>query len=226
MTHVAIDGGRVHVTSDAPLAAPATSAGRYVVDGVIREITTQGTGFFDVLVAAEGLAPTEDYQVRGGALRLGRTVHVDPATGSERVDTTAVWDAGDGSLALTTSDLDTEQVLALLDRLDLRPGPEGLAVLPAGGIGWHDAPQLVKELPGIGLLEVLPLSAEVSGSLPSWPGTPVAGGELYRDEVAPGVPFVVLVTETARVNVLPDDDGIEAATAGATELLVEWERAS
>lgn len=224
ITHVAIDAGRVTITSGADLSAIATSAGRYSVDGIVREVTTQPAGFFPVLAAAEGLEPTEEYQYRGGILRLGRAVHADPVSGTQRVDTTAVWDTGGASLAVTTSDLTTDTLLALLDRFDLRPAPEGLAVLPANGLTWYDAPQLVKELPGLGLLEIVPLSNDTAGSLPSWPGTGVAGGELYRDELAPGVPYLVLVTETARVNVLPDEGAIEAATEGASGLTVEWVR--
>ncbi len=224
ITHIAVDAARVTITSDADLRAIATSAGRFLVDGVVREVTTQPAGFFDVLVAAEGLTPTEEYQLAGGTLRLARAVHADPVSGTQRTDTTAVWEAQGSSLALTTSDLDTEGVLGVLERLELVPSPEGLAVLPGAGVSWYDAPQLVKELPGLGLLEITPLSGDTAGSLPSWPGTPVAGGELYGDELAPGVPYVVLVTETARVNVLPDEGAVEAAAAGAASLLVEWER--
>lgn len=222
--HLAIDASRVSITATADLSRIATSAGRFTVDGIVREVTTQPAGFFDLLVTAEGLRPTEEYQYRGGTLRLGQTIHRDAWSRSRRTDTTAVWEAGGWSTAVTGADLDAGTVLTLLDRLDLRPGPEGLAVLPGGGIAWYDAPQLVKEVPGVGLLEVLPLSADTARSLPSWPGTPVAGGELYRDEMAPGVPYLVLVTETALVNVLPDEGGIEAATEGASALSVEWER--
>lgn len=224
ITHRAIDGGRVTITSGADLRSTATSAGRYSVDGVVREVTTQPAGFFAVLIQAEGLEPTEEYQYRGGTLRLGRAAHPDPVSGTHRVDTTAVWETGAVSMAITTNDLDTEALLAVLDRLELQPDPEGLAVLPGAGVTWYDAPQLVKELPGIGLLEVVPLSNETAGALPSWPGTPAAGGELYQDELAPGAPYVVLVTETARVNVLPDTGAIEAAAEGAADLQVEWVR--
>lgn len=224
ITHLAIDAGRVTITSGADLRATATSAGRYSIDGIVREVTTQPAGFFTVLVGAEGLEPTEEYQYRGGTLRLGRAEHPDAVSGTHRVDTTAVWESGAVSMAITTNDLTTEALLAVLDRFDLQPAPEGLAVLPGAGVTWYDAPQLVKELPGIGLLEVVPLSNETAGALPSWPGTPAAGGELYRDELAPGTPYLVLVTETARVNVLPDTGAIEAATAGAADLLVEWAR--
>lgn len=223
-THLAIDASRVSISSAADLRAVATSAGRYSVDGIVREVTTQPAGFFPLLARAEGFEPTEEYQYRGATLHLGRAVHADPVSGTRRVDTAAVWDDGSVSMALIASDLTTEALLALLDRFDLQPHPEGLAVLPGRGVAWYDAPQLVKELPGVGLLEITPLANDTAGALPSWPGTPVTGGELYRDELAPGVPYVVLVTETARVNVLPDDGGTEAAAAGAAALRVDWIR--
>ena len=148
ITHIAVDAARVTITSDADLRAIATSAGRFLVDGVVREVTTQPAGFFDVLVAsesmeqaaplvaAEGLTPTEEYQLAGGTLRLARAVHADPVSGTQRTDTTAVWEAQGSSLALTTSDLDTEGVLGVLERLELVPSPEGLAVLPGAGVSW------------------------------------------------------------------------------------------
>ncbi len=222
--HLAIDGSTVTITSSADLGAIATTAGRFTVDGIVREITTQPAGLFDALVAAEGVAPTEEYQYRGGTLRIGRAVHADPVSGTTRTDTTAVWESAGVSLALTSSDLTTTAQLALLDRFDLQPGPTGLAVLPGSGVGWYDAPQLVKELPGVGLLEITPLSNDTAGALPSWPGTPAQGGELYQDQLAPGAPYVVLVTETARVNVLPDTGAIDAAADAAALLEVEWVR--
>lgn len=222
--HLAIDGSTVTLTSGADLTAPATSIGRYTIDGIVREITTQPGVFFDVLVAAEGVRPTEEYQYRDGTLRIGQTTHPDPTTGIERLDNTAVWESAGVSLAITTIDLSTEALLGVLDRFDLTPGTGGLAVTPRAGPAWYDAPGLVKELPGIGLCEVFPLSNDIAGGLPSWPGTAVAGGDLYQDEMAPGAPYVVLITETARVNVLPDTGAIEAAVEGASTLRVDWAR--
>lgn len=223
--HIAIDGSTVTITTDAALTAPATSAGRYTIDGIVREVTTQPAGFFDLLVASEGLRATEEYQYRGGSLRIGQAFHPDPVIATERLDRTAVWESAGTSLALTASDLSTERLIGVLDRFRLRAAPEGLAVTPRrSSVTWYDAPLLVKELPGIGLCEVYPLSGDIAAGLPSWPGTPAGGGELYQDQLAPNAPYVVLITETARVNVLPDEGGIEAATEGAGALRVDWAR--
>ena len=222
--HIAIDGSVVTLTSGADLSAPTTSAGRFMIDGIVREVTTQPVGLFDALVGTDAMRPSEEYRYRGGTLRIGQANHPDPVVGTERIDTSAVWESSGVSLALTTSDLSSERIIAVLDRFDLKPAPKGLAVLPRSGVTWYDAPQVVKELPGVGLCEIFPLSNDIATGLPSWPGTPVAGGELYQDRLAPDAPYVVLITETARVNVLPDTDGIEAASQGAAALQVEWER--
>ena len=83
----------------------------------------------------------------------------------------------------------------------------------------------MKELPGIGLAEVAPLVPEVVNTLPRWAGTPVEGGELYRDEARPGAPVLVLVSDTSATTLLLDGGGAEADTATdlTAGLVVTWE---
>ncbi len=129
----------------------------------------------------------------------------------------------DRALLLLETAAPADSLIAVLDTLTLTESDTGLAVeadelVPA-------TTKLVKELPGIGLAEVAPLVPEVVATLPRWAGTPVEGGELYRDEARPGAPVLVLVSDTSSTTLLLDGGGPEADTATelTAGLTITWE---
>jgi hypothetical protein len=216
--HVAADGSRVDFDGPVDLTSVATSSVRYQDIGFVRELTTAP------VAAADSLPFTveEQYAYAGGEVRIGRRSETDPSIRSQRLEAAAIWRGAAHALVVIEVGGTPEGLLAVLDSLQLDEQPEGLAI---------DAPQLlpattklVKELPGIGLAEVAPLVPEVADALPSWAGTEVAGGELYRDEARPGAPVLLLVGPTTSTTLLLDGGSTEAdaATGLAAALTVTW----
>lgn len=216
--HRAVDGSTVTFDGPVDVSAVATSNVRYQDVEALREVTTGPLAAVDALP----ITIDEEYAHAGGEVRIGHRTETDPAVRSHRRDTFAVWRGQSHGLFVMATAAPADALLALLDTMTIDEAPEGIAVeapqlLPA-------TTKLVKELPGIGLAEVAPLVPEVAGSLPRWAGTPVEGGELYRDEARPGAPVLVLVGDTASTTLLLDGGGPEADTATdlSTQLTVTW----
>ncbi len=65
---------------------------------------------------------------------------------------------------------------------------------------------VIKQVPGLGLLDMTPLTAERARQLPSWRGLRTGAGELFRDTLSDGKPYFVLAAADAWVTVLPLPD--------------------
>lgn len=217
-THTAVDGSTVVLDGPGDLAAPVTSSIRYEDLGIVRELTTAPVTAMDALP----FVIDEEYAHGGGTLRIGHRDEADPAIGSHRRDTFAVWRGTTHALLVVEAEASSAALIAVFDRLTLTERPSGLAVEADGLV--PATTRLVKEIPGVGLAEVAPLVPEVAQSLPRWAGTEVAGGELYRDEARPGAPVLVLVGDTTSTTLLLDGDGREAdaAVTLAAQLVVTW----
>lgn len=218
-THTAIDGSTVVLEGDTDLTRPVTSSVRLQADGILRELTSAPAP----ALAELAFTPVEEYAHAGGTLRIGERLHVDPALRSRRRDRAALWSGRRYGVVLVQAEATTEELLGVLGGLVLTETDAGVAVTGPGILG--PTTRLVKELPGVGLAEVAPLVPEVAQGLPRWAGSPVEGGELYRDEARPGVPVLVLVGTSAATTVLLDAaDGAEAdtATTGVAGLTVTW----
>jgi hypothetical protein len=218
-THTAIDGSTVTFDGPIDVTAPATSSVRYQDVALVRELTTAPVTAVDALP----IVVDEEYAYAGGTLRIGHRDETDPSISSTRRDTFAVWRGAHHALLLLETAAPADSLIAVLDTLTLTESDTGLAVeadelVPA-------TTKLVKELPGIGLAEVAPLVPEVVDTLPRWAGTPVEGGELYRDEARPGAPVLVLVSDTSSTTLLLDGGGPEADTATelTAGLTITWE---
>ncbi len=218
-THTAIDGSTVVIEGDLDLTRAVTSSVHLQTDGTLRELTSAPADALDDL----GFTVVETYTHAGGSLRIGERLQVDSTLRSRRRDRAALWSGRHHGVVLVQSEATTEELLAVLDGLALTETDTGVAVSGPGVLGATT--RLVKELPGVGLAEVAPLVPEVAQGLPRWSGSPVEGGELYRDEARPGVPVLVLVGDSAATTVLLDATaGTEADAAVTTvaALLVEW----
>jgi len=218
-THTAIDGSSVVLEGDTDRGRPVTSSVRLQRDGLLRELTSAPVAALDEL----GFTVVESYAHAGGTLRIGERRQVDTTQRSSRVDRAALWGGRHHGVVLVQAEAPTEELLGVLDTLTITETATGVAVAGPGVVG--PSTRLVKELPGVGLAEVAPLVPEVAQGLPRWSGTPVDGGELYRDEARPGVPVLVLVGESAATTVLLDHaDGTEAdtATTRVADLTVTW----
>ena len=226
--HKAIDGGTVTIDGPVDLRAPFTSSGRLLDGAIVRELTTAPPGTADAFSAEATFAgaAVEEYDIQGGRLRVLARAHRDPRTGSVRIQVAGIWEGAHHALVLHDTDVDATAVIDRLTGLDLEDDEAGLRVVADGGRPWYDPARLVKELPGLGLAEIQPLTRTAERELPPFAGTETDGGELYRDETIQGTPTLLLVNDTAVTRLTLDEAASpDDAATSASGLVVTWEAA-
>lgn len=124
----------------------------------------------------------EEYEYGGGRLRVGYTEQMD-GVGLYRTRL-GVWEGARWSLSAHLSGTSTTaDLLALLDAFQIAEHDEGPALAPRDKeTSLAEAPSVLKQLPGVGLVTVEPMTREVARALPRWQGRAVRGGELFRDD--------------------------------------------
>jgi hypothetical protein len=226
LTYTAIDGSQAALrmpgaSGDAPASCTAIAQiGRRRLD-LASGVRTHGQRRASLV----GVALDEEYEYRGGRLRVGAR-ESRTARGVLDQVRTAVWEGRQRSFsfhlngATTTSD-----VLAVLDGLQIDETPDGITIREASGVPLRfvDGPSVLKPLAGTGIIEVGPLTSRIARWLPRWAGTHVPGGELFvSDPRGPRMHFM-LVASTAFASLVPmrsaDPDAIADRLAST---IVSW----
>jgi hypothetical protein len=96
-------------------------------------------------------------------------------------------------------------LLAVLRTLRIEEYDDGLTLRPTARVGAEFAAPatVLKEVPGLGLLEMAPLTKQRAGQLPSWRGLQTQAGELFRDALTDGKPYFLLATADAWLSLVP-----------------------
>jgi hypothetical protein len=99
----------------------------------------------------------------------------------------------------------TADLLAVLRTLQITEHHDGLTVRPDARTGGRFAAPatVIKQVPGLGLLDMAPLTTERKRELPSWRGMRTRAGELFRDKLSDGKPYFVVAAADTWVTVLP-----------------------
>jgi hypothetical protein len=199
VTHVAIDGSTV--TIDATAFNPdfhASSVGIYTINGHWQEFTTSYRDFGAAVAADLSLSLGESYTLQGGRLRLGTTsVHFpDMGKGVRQTDLLhlAVWEGRRFSVHTHRYNGKAHDLIDVFDRFDLLEDAGGIHLQPRdpGQVRFAREPSLLREVPGVGVLQIRPMTPQVARTVPPWRGTAVAGGELFVGR-RPGNLHLVLV---------------------------------
>lgn len=166
---------------------------------------------------------TGEYTLLGHTLRVRESVdNLDLGAAAVRYDN--LWQADTGTLTVSTHDRHDEG-LDLLSALSPQDTPLGVKVTAQGGIQVASPPTVLLETQPLGLLQISPLTPAGLAMLPDWQGTTVAGGELFAANISRTVPYLMLITKSARVDILLfDRDDLDAAATLASELQVDWTR--
>ncbi|MFC6929964.1 hypothetical protein ACFQHO_06185 [Actinomadura yumaensis] len=111
--------------------------------------------------------------------------------------------------------------VAFFGSLRLSEHEDGVVAVPKGRARRPEPAELVKEVPGVGLLEITALNGQTRKRLPSWRGAPVAGGELFQDAVEGQGPYFLLALESLLVTVLPEEHRVREVPGRLAGLAVE-----
>jgi hypothetical protein len=217
--HAALDGSRVSFTAEADLSTPMTAFGFVRPRGWRRSqpLNVFPAGKSERMLAALPEAHPEieytllgEVETKGGVLRKAR-VRRPVVTGGHREFIYGVWE---GSVASITTSVrgDESDMEDLFERLRFREIATGVAV--ESPVDETIRPlRCLKEV-GATLLEVRPLSRQVTRTLPRQPGHRVENGEVFRRTEASR--DVLLVTPTAAVYASPlgrSDEHVELAAS-------------
>jgi hypothetical protein len=232
--HLALDGSLVEISSPAhsDLDFPASSIAVFSVDGVGREFTASHVGFGADVAEYYGMTLDESYSMQGGTLRLGATTQVWPELNDAgdhitRLLRLGVWEGVRYSVHAALVGGTSNDLVRLFSHFTIVETPRGITLEPvSSSVTRHvHEPSLLKEVEGIGLLDIVALTTSESQRLPRWRGTQVTGGELFTDQPETGARYYVLVSRTSRTLVLPGGDCDHSAVlAGLAHLRVDWQR--
>ena len=213
VSHQAVDGGRFRLSGPFDFGTPFTSTVEMTIAGRRQEFTAGPVGLADDVARALGVgAFEEELGYQGGTLLTARTRPYDPQIRLTEDRLIAAWRGNSYCIVTEMYGASTADVLAQLRTLRLEEHADGLVIRPDQRAGSRfEAPAtLVKEVPGLGLLELAPLTPERAAQLPSWGGLTTPAGELFRDQLSDGRDYVVLVTTDTWLTVLPLADTVLA----------------
>jgi hypothetical protein len=203
VTHRSLDGRRFTLGGALDLAAPVTSVVGVTVRGRLHELTSGSAALGAEVAATLGVGRfTEELGHRGGTLLVGRARPYDRQTRLVEDLVLAVWRGREHSLVTTFHGVTNAQVLGVLRVLRITEHADGISVRPERDAGFATPATLVKQVPGLGLLEVSPRTDR--HPLPAWSGLAAAGGaEVFRDRLPDGRPYFVLAAAATWTTVVP-----------------------
>lgn len=206
VTHRALDGGTYHLEGDVDLEAPCTSAVEVVAGGRLVEFTAGPASLGDAVAASLGIGPPDsELTFQKGTLRIFESVEREPRSGLVERPSLVVWRGERHALVTRLYGLNVAAVLGLLRSVRIAESEYGLTLQPdpSAGSAFARPATVIKEVPGLGLLELSRRTKEHTAQLPPWKGVAVASGELFRDTLSDGSPFFVLSSTEIWATLVP-----------------------
>ncbi|TFI28958.1 hypothetical protein [Streptomyces sp. 4R-3d] len=206
VSHRALDGGTYHLEGDLDLESPCTSAVEVVVGGRLVEFTAGPVSLGDDVAASLGLeSPESELTFQKGTLRVFQSVEREPRSGLVERPSLVVWCGRRHALVTRLYGLSVAEVLGLLRAVRIEETEHGLTLQPdrSAGSAFARPATVIKEVPGLGLLELSRRTKEHTAQLPPWKGVRVASGELFRDTLSDGSPFFVLSSTEIWATLVP-----------------------
>ncbi|MEW1795425.1 hypothetical protein [Streptomyces niveus] len=206
VSHRALDGGTYHLEGDLDLESPCTSAVEVVVGGRLVEFTAGPVSLGGDVAASLGLeSPESELTFQKGTLRVFQSVEREPRSGLVERPSLVVWCGRRHALVTRLYGLSVAEVLGLLRAVRIEETEHGLTLQPdrSAGSAFARPATVIKEVPGLGLLELSRRTKEHTAQLPPWKGVRVASGELFRDTLSDGSPFFVLSSTEIWATLVP-----------------------
>jgi hypothetical protein len=226
--HLAVDGSIIAVEAQTDLSSGATATGWAIVPSLMRAhpFTICPAGHSQA-IADHALAAfpsmkvvsTTDYSLKGGSLRVAE-VEFPTATGGVRTLTIGAWEGRGGCLTTSLVGSGVDRLIEVFDTLHFRERARGLAI-DSPVTPRPRVPEVIKEVPGIGILNIQPALPSVLERIPRARGKATNHGELFRIRATSRA--LTYVSNSAVVNIDPFEEA-ESPTmmAMAQELRVEW----
>ncbi|MFG2011610.1 hypothetical protein ACGFNF_21345 [Micromonospora sp. NPDC048868] len=191
------------------LSAPFTSVADVTIGGRLHEFTAGAVGLADDVARTLGVETfDEELTYQGGTLATARIRSYDPQIQLAEERLVAVWRGRRHCFFTEMYGASTTDLLGALRTLRVEEHDDGLTLRPTSKTGaeFAEPATVLKEIPGLGLLEIAPLTKQRAGQLPSWRGLQTRAGELFRDVLPDGQPYFVLAAADAWLSLVPFGD--------------------
>ncbi|MEU6078470.1 hypothetical protein [Micromonospora sp. NPDC047074] len=176
------------------------------IGGRLHEFTAGSAGLADDVARTLGVETfDEELSYQGGTLLTARTRAYDPQIQLTEERLVVVWRGPRHCFFTEMYDATTADLLGVLRTMRIEEHDDGLTLHPVAKLGAEFAAPatVLKEIPGLGLLEMAPLTKERIGQLPTWRGHKTQAGELFRDVLPDGQPYFVLAAPDAWLSLVP-----------------------
>lgn len=186
---------------------------------------------------SRGFHVREEFALQGGRLRIGSGLqHPDP-DGGEYLEpgpdgrlhpssvNFAIWEGLERSLYTLSYSREAADLIPVLDAMFITEREGGLMCEPKDPrlTGYVDGPRVLKDIPGVALLDISQLTPMRTNSLPSHQGTRVTGGELFVSaRAAPGDYYFLMVSRSAITYVIPHARDADYVLSNIEHLDVSW----
>jgi len=229
VTHEALDGGRIELRTNLETGEPYTSFLNLQLGSHIQEFSSGMREYAAANGRDLGVERfEEEYHLTGGTLRLGSTIQdIAPHNKVRATLAVAAWEGTSFSLFTHAYNADSAgELLGILAQVRISESAFGVTLAPQDPVQTPITHvSVVKDLPGLGLLQIEPATPELIKSLPGWPGSTVAGGELFIDNTDGGGSTFVLAGRSAITRIIPDpDDAVDKLLPALAELRIDWVR--
>lgn len=223
MTHLAVSGGEVTVSSTRDFVGSSTSYATWTTaEGRIREIIAATATGVEAIAREMGvMAWDEQYRMQAGTLRAGSSVRYDSVDRITTRTSVVAWVGSTHGILVHSSESPAKRnFLDDFGALRLVEQATGVDVEPGQGAHMGGG-AVLQEIDGA-LLEVR-RHQDIDSQLPKWRGLPVSGGELFK-MVKNEHTFFVLASLSTVTYVNPDASQVsEEFIASLESLQADWD---
>jgi hypothetical protein len=226
--HLAIDGSIIAFEAEADLSTKATATGWAIVPSLMRShpFTISPPGHSAAVEQAVrssiervAILSTEEYHLKNGTLRLAE-IQLPTATEGTRELTVGAWEGETGCLSTSLRGRERDRLVEVFDTLDFSQRRGGLAI-DSPIVPQPRPPEIIKEIPDVGILSVRPAIASELERVPKARGFATDFGELFRIRKTSNALLLVTRSAVVTVNPIGRREGHELLAIVRT-LRVEW----
>ena len=225
--HLAIDGSVVSIEAEADLGTKATAAGWAMVPALMQAhpFTIYPPGHSKVMEESAKNIPglkvlsREEYSLKGGKLRVGE-IELPAVTGGTYQLTVGAWEGSSGCLHTAIVGANRALLVEVFDTIRFNQTSRGLA-LDSPVVAQPRAPEVIKQVPEIGILRIRPAIPSELERVPKSRGFITNHGELFR--LSQDSKNLLFVSSSTVVDVTPSPQRQPTQVLDATrQIRVEW----
>jgi len=227
--HLAIDGSVVAIEADADVSSGATAAGWAIVPSLMRAhpFTISPAGHsarVERHVRAQfgntiRISQTQEFSLKNGKLRVAQVDMPTPAGGTRSL-VVGGWEGSTGCLSTSLARASVAQLVEAFDTLAFSESRQGVFI-DSPVVTQPRPPELIKEIPRLGVLSIRPAIAAELERVPKARGFLIQNGELFRHHAASSSLLFVSKTSVVAFQPQGDPDGADFLPV-ARSLRVEW----